>query len=115
MPCPIADEQLVTYALDLSLRVRLIVSDSSLAYATNPEATIVSNCSRGADEAMCARMIEVVKDVNRFASAAGGGRDVWLATHVPVFALDRDDDEQPFIPDSSVMMLAACAARAARE
>jgi hypothetical protein len=24
-----------------------------------------------------------------------------------VFALDRDDDEQPFIPDSSVMMLAA--------
>ena len=107
VPCPIADEQLVTYALDLSLRVRLIVSDSSLAYATNPEATIVSNCSRGADEAMCARMIEVVKDVNRFASAAGGGRDVWLATHVPVFALDRDDDEQPFIPDSSVMMLAA--------
>ncbi|WP_299615336.1 metallophosphoesterase [Pelagibius sp.] len=106
-----------SYALDLPNGRRLIVTDSSNAFAAERARALGSNCgSIGSEEAQnsesrldpkdqpgCERFTRQFEHVEYLASDTGLD---WLITHVPVFAVEKAH-EAKWAPKSSAMMLAA--------
>lgn len=84
------DEELIsTYAVDLTDDHRLIVADSSIAFVEkgNPK------CAPEDEE--CQPILSALKSVFTAAGKlAGGKKTVWLATHVPPFALEWKKEQQ---------------------
>ena len=78
-----------TYALDLSSKHRVIVADSATAYADDVEATWDGRVA-DEDKAVLGDMKAVLGQVKRLAQGKAG-KSVWLATHVPVFALECEE------------------------
>lgn len=94
---PDNNELLPTYAVDLGNEHRLIVADSSIAYepSRSPKCSTKDACEA----------LEALKGA--FATAGRLAKNkgtVWLATHVPPFALEWEDGK-PVFPESSAMML----------
>jgi hypothetical protein len=110
------------YAIDLSAKLRVIVADSSISFAFKKvESGDLSsaNCDTwpGKDKGIC----DVIKAqlrfvVNLMPPPSESNPQVWLMTHVPVFGLEREDEEDKAtkkkqkvdrIPKPSAMMLSA--------
>lgn len=93
MSCASDNELEATYALDLSSALRLIVADSSTAYTTtsSPPSEVTT----------------VFGNIKTFAETWNGeNKKVWLATHVPIFAIELAENKCK-IPGSTAAMLAA--------
>jgi len=108
------------YAVDLSPKLRLIVADSAAAFAEKRDAVIESKCgiapSTGSisinDANVCTAIKEVLSRVGTLEQRKQAGMRVWLATHVPVWAIEKDEkSDNYYVPNSSAMMLGAWRAK----
>lgn len=96
MTCAKDDELTPTYAVDISTDRRVIVSDSATAWsiwALKRNQKLLENKKGGMSPADTAQDKAALEDVKKMLRQVGslaegaGDRDVWFATHVPVFSL----------------------------
>jgi hypothetical protein len=102
------------YAIDLTTALRLIVGDSSGAYADDNSDVLNTNCTSPAQAQDCDKIIERFSEISKLTLPNGG--ENWLATQVPIFAVEKLPDSPhgadvdlraDDIPKPSAMMLAA--------